>query len=97
MELGHSEVIFSFRILFIVLLPPQLLTRYMPDPLQTIGIPESNRLGYDNLIFPALVLSFGACGAVMVVVAERLVRRAAAKIGIRPRQLFRRRASLDQA
>ena len=54
----------------------KLLTRYMPDPPQTIGTPDAVPLGYDNLIFPALVLSFGTCGALAIVLMERLVRRA---------------------
>lgn len=52
----------------------KLMTRYKPDPPQTIGTPEAVRLGYDNLIFPALVLSFGTCGALAVVLVERLVQ-----------------------
>ena len=52
----------------------KLLTRYYPDPPQTFGVTDASPLGYDNLIFPALILSFGTCGALAVVLVERLVR-----------------------
>ena len=54
----------------------KILTRYYPDPPQTFGVTDANPLGYDNLIFPALVLSFGMCGALGVVLMEKLMRQA---------------------
>ena len=61
----------------------RIAMRYMPEPPRDIGVPDAQQLGYDNLIFPALILSFGTCGALAVVLVERLVRRAAP--GGRPR------------
>ena len=52
----------------------RVMSRYLPDPLLAIGIAEANRLGYDNAIFPVIVLSFGSIGALLVLLVERMIR-----------------------
>ena len=49
----------------------KILAKYYPDPPRAYGITEPVSLGYNNLIFPALVLSFGTCGALAIIFVER--------------------------
>ena len=52
---------------------------YLPEPPLIIGTGEGNPLGYDNLIFPTIVLSFGGFGALIIMVLERLMHYLAPK------------------
>ena len=46
---------------------------YLPDPPLTIGISEANQLGYDNLMFPGIVITFGIIGALIILLVEALI------------------------
>ena len=52
---------------------------YMPEPPLVIGTGEGIPLGYDNLIFPTIVLSFGGFGALIIMVLERVINFLAPK------------------
>ena len=52
-------------------------TDHLPEPPLVIGMTGANSLGYDNLIFPTIVLSFGGFGALIITVLERLMHHIA--------------------
>ena len=52
---------------------------YLPEPPLVIGVADANPLGYDNLIFPAIVLSFGGFGALIIMALERVICHLAPK------------------
>ena len=47
---------------------------YVPEPPLKIGVDEAQQLGFDVLLFPAMVLSFGGFGALLIMVLEHLIR-----------------------
>ena len=54
----------------------RIISRYLADPPLTIGISEANQLGYNNLVVPLIVLSFGCFGGIVILLLERLFRYA---------------------
>ena len=54
----------------------KILSNYLPDPPITIGISEVKQLGYNNLVVPVIVLSFGCFGGLMILLVERMFRYA---------------------
>ena len=47
---------------------------YIPDPPLIIGMSEATELGYDNLVFPMIVLSVGITSALVILTTEELSR-----------------------
>ena len=45
-------------------------TIYAPEPPLKIGVDEANQLGFDVLLFPAMVLSCGGFGGLLIMVFE---------------------------
>ena len=54
----------------------KIMSSYLADPPLTIGISEANQLGYNNLVVPLFVLSFGCFGGIVILMLERLFRYA---------------------
>ena len=52
---------------------------YTPDHPLTIGVTEADQLGYNNLLFPMIVLSFGGFGALIILLLEGAMKYLATK------------------
>ena len=50
----------------------KIIADYIPEPPLIIGMSEANQLGYDNLVFPMIVLSVGLTSALVILTTEKL-------------------------
>ena len=57
----------------------KIADHYIPDPPLIVGMSEASQLGYNNLLFPIIVLSFGISSAIIMVIIEKLGRCLRAK------------------